>query len=175
MGAAALNHLDRNEKGQFVRRTTGPTFEGHGVWIDKKGYPSIWLNGRIVKVHVVVWERANGPKPKGTEIHHKDEDKANYALANLELLTNSEHQRIHAGWLRDENGNWTAKPCTRCAQVLPLSAFYPVKTRNRPSALCRACTNVVTAEHNKAVPEKRRLYNQRWYQKSKARRGGDAK
>ena len=175
MGAQALSHLDlcRNQKGQFVRRTTGLTFDGRGVWIDKKGYPCIHLDGVDRKLHVVVWERAHGPKPHGMQIHHKDENKANYALDNLELVTPSDHQRIHKGWVRD-GGTWIAKPCSRCEQTLPLDDFYEVRTRNMLSALCKKCTNVVTAERNKSVPEKRRLYNQRWYQKSKARRGGDA-
>jgi len=67
--------MERNKKGQFIRRTNGKTFEGFGVWYDKKGYPTIWLNNKSVKIHVYVWERKNGEKPKGYDIHHKDFDK----------------------------------------------------------------------------------------------------
>ena len=42
---------------------------------DKTGY---YLNSTIEKrMHRYVWEFYNGPIPKGYDIHHKDEDKAN--------------------------------------------------------------------------------------------------
>jgi 3-mercaptopyruvate sulfurtransferase SseA len=65
-----------------------------------------------------------------------------------------------------EDGEWVSKPCSRCHAVLPLEQFYPRKGHT-PSALCRPCTNIVTAAHNKTVPEKRRIYNHRWYAKRK--------
>lgn len=101
-------------------------FEGHGIFYDQKGYACIWINDRSIKIHVLVWERENGPKPVGHEIHHKDENKGNFSLSNLELLTNSDHQRVHAGWIR-ENGEWVAKPCNRCHRVLSFDNFYPRK------------------------------------------------
>ena len=64
-----------------------------------KGYPAIWLHGKIHKVHVLVWEEAYGERPQGYEMHHKDFDKLNFALDNLELLTCRDHKRIHAGWV----------------------------------------------------------------------------
>jgi len=139
------------------------------VWHDKKGYATVWISGKSVKVHVLVWEMANGRKPSGSEIHHIDEDKGNYCLENLELLTSADHQRIHAGWVRVD-GDWLAKPCTGCNQVLALSQFYPRKGYT-PTALCKSCHNNQCTERNKRIPEKRRLYNQRWYAK---RKGGDA-
>ena len=42
-------------------------------------------------VHRLVWESFNGPIPEGYEINHKDEDKSNNALENLELLTHSDN------------------------------------------------------------------------------------
>ena len=40
--------------------------------------------------HVVVWEEANGPVPKGHVVVFKDGDKLNCDLANLELITRAE-------------------------------------------------------------------------------------
>lgn len=157
--------MERNQSGQFIKGTNGNTFEGFGVWLDAKGYPCIWLDNHSVRIHVMVWERENGPKPKGFAIHHKDRDKANFALGNLELVSESDHRKIHAGWIREEQ-TWIAKPCNHCKRILSLEEFYPRKGHT-PSALCRPCTNIVTAQHNKAVPEKRRIYNQRWYAKRK--------
>jgi hypothetical protein len=157
--------MQRNQLGQFIKDTNGRSFEGFGLWDDCKGYPSIWVNNKSIRIHVLVWERANGQKPKGFDIHHKDFNKGNYAFSNLELLTHSDHQKIHAGWIR-ENGIWISKPCTRCHRLLTLDNFYERKGYT-PSALCKPCTNIVTAARNKTIPEKRRIYNQRWYAKKK--------
>lgn len=38
-------------------------------------------------VHRLVWEAFNGPIPKGMQVNHKDENKSNNSLENLELMT----------------------------------------------------------------------------------------
>jgi len=159
------NNVERNQKGQFIKGTDGNTFEGFGVWYDHKGYPLIYIGGKDIKIHVFVWERENGSKPKGYDIHHKDYNKANYNIDNLELLSKSDHLKIHAGWIR-VNGNWVSKPCTRCGIMQPLNNFYARKGYT-PSALCKSCTTIVTSARNKTIPEKRAIYNHRWYLKKK--------
>lgn len=42
-------------------------------------------------VHRLVWETFKGKIPKGYEINHKDHNKANNDLSNLELVTHSEN------------------------------------------------------------------------------------
>jgi hypothetical protein len=46
-----------------------------------------------VKVCRLVWLAFVGPVPVGLEVHHKDSDRTNDSLANLECLTASEHAR----------------------------------------------------------------------------------
>lgn len=135
-------------------RVLDRSYEGQKVFFDAKGYACVWRGGKNKKVHVLEWEKHNGPKPIGYEIHHEDEDKGNWDIANLVLLTNSDHQRIHAGWVR-EAGEWTKKPCTKCGELLPLDAFYPRKGLS-PSAKCKPCHNAdarLWVENNR---EKRR-------------------
>lgn len=43
--------------------------------------------------HRVIWFYFNGDIPQGYEINHKDEDKSNNALCNLELLTRGDNVR----------------------------------------------------------------------------------
>jgi len=42
-----------------------------------------------------VWEKHNGPKPDGFDIHHKDEKRENDSIENLELIKEEEHDDLH--------------------------------------------------------------------------------
>lgn len=48
-------------------------YQGKKVSFDQKGYPSIWLDGRNARIHLLEWERHFGPKPKGHDVHHYPE------------------------------------------------------------------------------------------------------
>ncbi len=56
-----------------------------------KGYlrVSFWVAGELfmVMAHRLVWEQANGPIPRGVEVNHKDLNKQNNRISNLELVT----------------------------------------------------------------------------------------
>lgn len=128
-------------KGWFNKKKSENNYKGHKIFYDKKGYPCIWLNGKTKKVHVLVWEERYGNKPKGYDVHHKDFDKSNYDINNLELLTNSVHFRIHAGWIMIDK-IWIAKPCSICKKTLPLNAFYERNTlkHKTQSGYCKECS-----------------------------------
>lgn len=61
----------------------------------RNGYYMVNLRRNNVKkyssVHRLVWSAFNGAIPEGLEINHRDEDKANNALLNLELVTRKEN------------------------------------------------------------------------------------
>jgi len=153
----------RNRKGQFVRRVGGIMFENYPVYFDRKGYALIYKDGKDTKLHVFIWERAHGKKPEGYEIHHIDGNKANYELSNLMLVSNIDHQRIHAGWIK-ENGEWVAKPCSGCNTVKPLSEFYKRGKFLNGTALCKKCVIEKTSTKNlsEIQKEKRRKYAREW-------------
>jgi hypothetical protein len=144
----------RDEKGRYKKTITDEVFEGFAVYQDRKGYKIIWMDGKDVRLHVLVWERVNGQKPKGYEIHHIDENKGNYSLGNLQLLSHSDHQRVHAGWIMTE-GEWTHKPCTGCGDVLSIDDYYKRKGVT-PSPKCKPCHSKQTREWALNNPEKRR-------------------
>jgi len=56
-----------------------------------------WVNGNARHRYTarMIWEYFFGKVPKGMIIHHKDYNKINNDIKNLELLTNSEHNRLH--------------------------------------------------------------------------------
>lgn len=131
------------------------TFEGFNVSLTTKGYPCIYVNRKLVYIHILVWERANGKIPPNFDIHHKDGNKLNYSLDNLELLSKSDHKRLHAGWVR-ENGQWTAKSCGKCKRILPLDKFVISKRRHVVSDRCKDCRHKDEHERRKAFsPEKK--------------------
>ena len=52
-------------------------------------------NGKLL--HREVWKHFNGEIPEGYVIHHIDGDPSNNDLANLQMLTRSEHVKLHMG------------------------------------------------------------------------------
>lgn len=62
-----------------------------GYWMAKKGPRT----ERPIRLHVYVWEKFNGPVPKGFHVHHKDRNKDNNEIKNLELMHRTEHLILH--------------------------------------------------------------------------------
>ena len=60
---------------------------------DATGY---YLNSTLRKrIHRYVWEKHYGSIPDGYEIHHKDFNKSNNNIENLELIKKERHASIH--------------------------------------------------------------------------------
>lgn len=66
----------------------------HG-FIDSHGYMVFYNKGQEIKAHRVIWEQYHGKIPKGYIIHHKDENKLNNDISNLQLVTRAQHSKIH--------------------------------------------------------------------------------
>jgi hypothetical protein len=129
--------------GRFLPKTIGKLYDNKKMWLSSKDYLMIWHNGKSKMLHEYVWEKYHGmEKPKGMYIHHKDGDKTNFDISNLELVSESTHQKIHAGWIRDDNGVFIAKPCNCCKKILSLNNFYERKGYGTPSAKCKKCHNL---------------------------------
>lgn len=62
-----------------------------------RGYKLVWLYGAGTRelrgVHRVLWEAFNGPIPPGLQINHRNGDKCDNRLENLELVTPAENTR----------------------------------------------------------------------------------
>lgn len=55
-----------------------------------------------VRLHRYMWMKYHGDIPKGFEVHHKDGNKDNNEIENLELLTKSDHLAWHAENIPDD-------------------------------------------------------------------------
>lgn len=72
-------------------------------WIDNRGRfrvfrpdcPRAYSAGYALRAHVVWWLYHGKPHPRNMELHHKDENRLNDAINNLELIPNGTHQKIH--------------------------------------------------------------------------------
>jgi len=53
------------------------------------------VNGKRLRLHRYIWCKHFGEIPQNMHIHHKDENKDNNDISNLELLSNSEHTKFH--------------------------------------------------------------------------------
>jgi len=53
------------------------------------------IGNKRPRLHVYVWEKANGPTPFGFDVHHIDENKENNALENLMLIPGKDHRSLH--------------------------------------------------------------------------------
>ena len=65
-------------------------FNGKAYWLCGK-----YWQRRGKRLHRVVWAHHYGPIPKGCHVHHKDGDRNNNDISNLELLDGREHLSRH--------------------------------------------------------------------------------
>ena len=59
------------------------------------GYKWVTRRGQVLLVHRLIWEEHYGKIPSGMDIHHKDGNKLNNKIENLECLTREEHKARH--------------------------------------------------------------------------------
>lgn len=77
-------------------------FEGVKYWQCNDRY---FQSNAGVFLHRTVWEFSNDAGiPEGYVVHHIDEDRTNNILENLEIMTRSEHTRLHHG--SDQGREW---------------------------------------------------------------------
>lgn len=72
-------------------------YKGHLVNVSSSnGYPTIWDGKKNVLLHRIVWEEHFGKIPNGYQVHHKNRNRKDWSIDNLEMLKASEHARHHA-------------------------------------------------------------------------------
>lgn len=128
-----------------VKVTKYIEYDGIRFYQDKKGY---WMSKRMmydgkartVRLHVYVWEKYNGKIPDGYHVHHKDHDRSNNEIDNLELIEKHEHLRMHGF----EQSEW--------ARQNMLKNAMPAAKEWHHSEAGRAWHS----EHGKRVAEKQR-------------------
>src|ERR1019366_4087348 len=78
---------------------------------EHKGYGQMLFQGKVRKIHRIIWEEAYGPIEKGYELHHICERKLCVNLGHLETLTSTQHKAIHKQTKTDPGQNNRRKTC----------------------------------------------------------------
>jgi len=100
---------------------------GVGPIVHAEGYLSVWMpdhplaraDGYVFVHRQVAWDAGLLTDP-ALEVHHRNEDKADNRLDNLEILTKSEHARRHAwerGQITNQFGTFAVSEHGRAAYV----------------------------------------------------------
>jgi hypothetical protein len=71
------------------------TFNGNKYTLRNNGYYGKTYGSRSL-MHRDVWEHYKRKIPKGHDIHHKNHDKTDNRIENLELYTKTEHAKLFA-------------------------------------------------------------------------------
>ena len=78
---------------------------GNGYTINSDGYRYLKIGNKYVLEHRIIMEAYLNRKLKRNEtIHHKDMNKLNNDISNLEVLSRAEHSRLHSKLKKKEKG-----------------------------------------------------------------------
>jgi len=130
----------------------------------KDGYIQISMRGRRKFLHRIIMELHIGRDLTAEEVvHHKDGNKENNHISNLELLTAEEHNALHQKeyW---ENWKKSLKPgnseesklCSKCGVSFPRNHF-PYKSKTKQRSNCRACESIRMSEYHRKIKAQIRL------------------
>ncbi len=135
--------LSRNEQtGTFLRTRQPWTPERWDDGYVNKGRfkvyrpdcPRAFRDGYALRSQVVWWLAKGEPHPRDRELHHKNENKLDDSLENLESLENADHQREHARL----DGSRVWFDCAKCGKRFDMPKHRVRYTR----AFCsQACWN----------------------------------
>lgn len=80
---------------EHSKRMTGknhPRYKGGTIGY---GYRLVRIDGKYYLKHRLIWEAIYGPIPKDMIVHHKDGDRLNNNIDNLEIMSRSQHTSLH--------------------------------------------------------------------------------
>lgn len=126
-----------------LRRGENHTRYKGGCVHPRSGYKTISVKGKPILEHRYVMQQSIGrPLTSKEVVHHKDGNRLNNSIENLELLSSTAH---HAEVHRKYYQTPTHRQCSRCSELKPKSDFYIHCSR------CKPCDAIVRAEKENRV------------------------
>jgi len=106
-------------------------------WYEHNGY---WENDTYGMLHRYVWEKHNGCKiPEGYIIHHKNENRTDFAPSNLVLMTRGNHSRLHRkGYKMSEEGKRKISEANTGRKLWPEGRIFSKETIQKMSEAAKA-------------------------------------
>ena len=144
--------------------------EVHGyVVVRRPGHPNARQNGYVLEHRLVMSEHLGRPLTDEEVVHHRDGDRKNNQLCNLELLgSNADHARLH-GQLGDlatltRDG---VRNCTKCGEVKPLTEFArSTHQLHGHISWCKPCQHdhyiAANPQRQRATDALKARHKQRW-------------
>lgn len=88
-----------------------------GEHVSPHGYIRIYIRELKIYVfkHRYVWEKHNGKIPRGHVIHHKDGNKLNNSIKNLQCMIKLEHDKLNTSLLKNHFNRKTKRTENLCA------------------------------------------------------------
>lgn len=86
-----------DRRGNVINITSGRILKG----CVRGGYRRVWIVDRLHSSHVFVWTCFNDAPNKGYEVHHKNADKSDNRVENLDIVQAGDHRRLTAAtWVQ---------------------------------------------------------------------------
>jgi hypothetical protein len=108
-------------------RLTENSFNRHKA--DGRVYAMYWEEGdkkRYIHRYQWLWIKENGPIPEGMVLHHKNGDCSDDRIANLGIMTQADHIKLHP-----KPNNRQSYECQTCQTV-----FMRSPRKERPNKYC---------------------------------------
>ncbi len=111
-------------------------------YVDNKGrfrvhrpdYPNAYDFGYALRYHVVWWLEHGECHPSGTDLHHRNGDRLDDEIENLELMSHADHTGLHRSMPGVE------LVCARCEEFFSVPAWR-VRSRAKRGSKIKFCSN----------------------------------
>lgn len=117
------------------------------------GYIEVCEGGECRLEHRYIWEKHNGVIPVGMVIHHKDNNRGNNNIGNLEMMSKSEHRRYHMLHISDDTRKKMSDSAYKARAHLKGIKRDPEIGRKISASKTGVKRGPLSAEHRKKLSE----------------------
>jgi hypothetical protein len=105
-------------------------------------------SGKIIREHTKVLKDNGIEVPKGFVVHHKDGNKSNNSLSNLQVLSNREHTKLHRNCVgKPDRMSYIPVICPLC--FVERQVRYDCTQRKTFTGVCLKCNGSINGVNKK--------------------------